>query len=156
MMSIFRKSLVATAVVGTLSGCTLTVEIVGEGAVTSEEGKINCPEECEYNYEMIGQPVKLRAEPAAGYVLVGFDGGASVCINPDYIETSTCVVSVSAPRTVTVRFRQDELVDLCPDDLEDNCLANPGGDFDGDEIKNSEDSCPEDENNLCADNDVNN
>jgi hypothetical protein len=75
---------------------TLTVTVIGEGTVTSDPAGIDCGSDCAEDYED-GTVVTLTASPDAGSMLSGWSGGG--CSGTD-----TCVVSVSAPTTVTAEF----------------------------------------------------
>lgn len=162
----FRRSLLAAAMVTTLAGCNLSVKIQDQdgtanvgGSVTSADGKIDCPDViCAFNYPGFSEVVTLTAAVDTGYEFAGFKDAASTCSNGEAVSLATgvCVTTAGMPKTVTALFRSSSTVDLCPDDEDDNCLANPNGDFDGDGVRNGVDLCPQDNPDTCPAGDLDN
>lgn len=154
-----KQSLLALAVATTLAGCNLSVKIVDNtgtentgGTVTSEDGNIDCPAvSCAFNYPGFSETVTLTAQAQPGYDFAGFSDAATNCSNgeDDSLATGTCVTKAAMPKTITVTFNDSSYVDPCPGDDEDNCLANPEGDFDGDGVDNATDVCPENNPDSC-------
>lgn len=161
-----RRSLLAAAMLTTLTGCNLSVKITDEngnlnvgGSVSSADGKINCPAgACAFNYPGLSEVVTLTATAAAGYEFAGFATAATSCSNgeAESLATGVCVTTAALPKTITATFRQSNAVDPCPNDDTDNCLANPNGDFDGDGKKNGTDACPENNPDTCPAGDLDN
>ncbi|CBL46021.1 Hypothetical protein HDN1F_24380 [gamma proteobacterium HdN1] len=159
-----KRSLLVAAVATALAGCNLSVKVVDEngnenvgGTVVSADGSINCPAgACSFNYPGFTTKVTLTATAAAGYEFAGFDNVDVICSNggADANATGVCVTQSMFPKSVVANFREPGVVDICPDDPNDNCLENPEGDFDGDGTKNSEDACPLDAQNACDAGDV--
>jgi hypothetical protein len=87
-----------------LSGCgatastqPLTVAIVGSGTVTSNPAGISCSSgSCTANFSP-SQQVQLTAQASAGSTFTGWSGGGCGSASP-------CVLTVSAPTTVTANF----------------------------------------------------
>lgn len=160
------RSLLAAALVTTLAGCNLTVKIVDDngtentgGTVASADGNINCPDAaCTFNYPGFSTAVTLTAVASAGYEFAGFTDAATQCTNgaEDSLATGTCLTTAAMPKTIVATFNESNAVDPCPEDEEDNCLANPDGDFDGDGVKNDTDACPENNPDTCPAGDLDN
>lgn len=155
----FKTSLLAAAMVTTLTGCNLSVKILDGagnenvgGTVASADGNIDCPATvCAFNYPGFSEKVTLTAVASAGYEFAGFSKAETNCSNgaEDSLATGVCLTTAAMPKTITVTFNDANAVDPCPDDEEDNCLNNPNGDFDGDGVNNGTDVCPEDNPDSC-------
>jgi hypothetical protein len=78
------------------SNYALTISKVGSGTVTSTSGAINCGATCSATLSS-GTSVTLNASPTSGYTFSGWSG--SGCSG-----TGTCVVTMSAARTVVATF----------------------------------------------------
>jgi uncharacterized repeat protein (TIGR02543 family) len=76
----------------------LTVEVKGEGTVTSDDGRIACPPDCTGTYSLgEGVPtVTLTADPDAGSTFTGWSG--------DCTGTGECVVVMDENHSVTATF----------------------------------------------------
>jgi len=74
---------------------TLTVQVVGEGTVTSDPAGISCPGDCFQKYAY-GTNVTLTASPTPGWQ---FDGWSDACTG-----TGSCVVAINRSRSVTATF----------------------------------------------------
>lgn len=74
----------------------LTVEVVGEGTVTSSPAGIDCPEDCAANYS-VGESVTLTAAAAEGWLLAGWSGD---CTGSE----TTATVVMDANRSCTATF----------------------------------------------------
>lgn len=81
----------------------LTVDVEGDGSVTSDVGPIDCPGTCSAEY-VVDDVVVLTAAPDAGFVFVGWGGACS--------GTSACSVTMSDARSVTATFGAPPQVDL--------------------------------------------
>jgi mannan endo-1,4-beta-mannosidase len=81
---------------GTSYGLTVAKAGTGTGTVTSSTGGINCGTTCTASYAS-GTSVTLTATAASGS---GFGGWSGACTGT----SSTCVVSMTAARTVTATF----------------------------------------------------
>lgn len=81
----------------------LNVEKEGEGTVTSEDGQINCGENCSTEYDQ-GTEVTLKTTPEEGWVFDGWSGDV-----PDECggETGDCMVSMDQARTVVAKFVEE-------------------------------------------------
>lgn len=93
------SSTVATGTNTSSSGTTsttLTVSRSGQGAVTSNDSKINCPDTCSASYSS-SAVVVLSASPATNYTFTGWTGGG--CSG-----TGNCTVSLSSSKTVAAAF----------------------------------------------------
>jgi len=78
---------------------TLTVTVKGNGSVTSGDGKINCPGDCEERYTSGSTVVMLTYKVGSGSAFIAW-GGSCSGTNPD------CKVSLaSANRAVTAEFK---------------------------------------------------
>jgi uncharacterized repeat protein (TIGR02543 family) len=75
---------------------TVTKMGTGTGSVTSTPNGINCGSTCTYSYAP-GTSVTLTATPDAGNSFVGWSGACT--------GTSTCTVSLSAPKAATATFK---------------------------------------------------
>jgi hypothetical protein len=84
-------------VVATFSaaGYALTVEVGGNGRVTTSPAGISCPQTCGYTFAT-GAQVRLTPSPAAGAEFVGWSGACS--------GTGGCVVGMTRPQAVTATF----------------------------------------------------
>ena len=67
-----QKTLLSVAIATSLSACNLTLSINGEGQVKSNDGNIDCPQQCTHNYATPGNTVFLTATPDEGHQFVGF------------------------------------------------------------------------------------
>ncbi|MBI3898341.1 MAG: InlB B-repeat-containing protein [Gammaproteobacteria bacterium] len=76
---------------------TLTVAVTGTGTVTSSPAGISCGTDCSEAYAS-GTAVTLTPAPATGYTFAGWSGSCS--------GTGSCVVTMSAARSVTATFSQ--------------------------------------------------
>ena len=74
----------------------LGVTVTGSGTVTSSPAGISCGSTCTRSYDQ-GTVVTLSAAPASGYSFTGWSGAG--CTG-----TNTCVVTMSAARTVAATF----------------------------------------------------
>jgi mannan endo-1,4-beta-mannosidase len=96
------NGIVATAREATIFGTTTTYGLTvakagtGSGTVTSSTGGINCGTACTASYPS-GTSVTLSAAAASG---AGFAGWSGACVGT----SPTCVVSMTAARTVTATF----------------------------------------------------
>lgn len=75
---------------------TLTVTVVGGGAVTSTPAGIDCPADCTEDYPE-AETVSLSADPAPGFELAAWSG--------DCAGTGACEVTMSQNRAVTATFQ---------------------------------------------------
>ena len=158
MRNSIKRLLLASATALALSGCNLEVNIIDDqgnpdigGSVTSTDGNLDCPEvSCSFKYPYVIREVTLNAVAEEGYEFKGFSSAELICTNglEDSLETASCVTYPLLSMRITATFGP-ETIDICPDDDEDNCLANPEGDFDNDGVKNSEDVCPENNPDSC-------
>ena len=76
----------------------LTVEVIGEGAVTSEPAGIDCPDGCASNYS-VGESVTLTAAAAEGWTLASWTGDCSG-------SEATTVVVMDTNKSCTVTFEE--------------------------------------------------
>ena len=74
---------------------TLSVTASGTGTVTSSPSGVNCGSTCSASYSS-GTSVTLTATPAAGSTFTGWSGACT--------GTGSCVVSMTAARSVTATF----------------------------------------------------
>lgn len=74
----------------------LTVSVSGNGTVTSNDGNIDCPSDCDETYTT-STSVTLEANPADGETFSGWSGGG--CTG-----TNACIVTVDSAKTVTATF----------------------------------------------------
>lgn len=81
-----------------LLSARLTVEVIGEGAVTSEPAGIDCPDGCESAY-LVGESVTLTAAAADGWTLASWTGDCSG-------SEATAVVVMDANKSCTVTFEE--------------------------------------------------
>ncbi|MGA2902289.1 MAG: protease pro-enzyme activation domain-containing protein [Candidatus Korobacteraceae bacterium] len=81
----------------TQNSYTLTVSTVGNGAVTSTDGFINCPGTCSHIYQSL-ELVTLDAAPAQGWSLSGWTGACS--------GVGPCNVAMTQNLSVTAVFLQ--------------------------------------------------
>ena len=77
---------------------TLSVTIDGQGSISSEPSGIECPGDCEANFE-INTVVQLEATPAAGWE---FDRWEGACDGTD----ASCEVALEANATATAVFSE--------------------------------------------------
>ena len=77
----------------------------GTGTVTSNTGGINCGSTCSGSYTT-GTSVTLTAAPATGSTFTGWSGACT--------GTGSCVVSMTAARSVNGHLRPEHLDNLCP------------------------------------------
>jgi uncharacterized protein (DUF2141 family) len=84
-------------VVATFSaaGYALTVEVGGNGRVTTSPAGVACPQTCRYTFAT-GTQVRLTPDPAAGAEFIGWGGACS--------GTGGCVVAMTRAQTVTATF----------------------------------------------------
>lgn len=75
----------------------LTVTTLGQGTVSSNDGRINCGSTCSANFPL-GSTVTLSATPSAGYIFGGWGGGCAS------VAGTTCVVNMSTSTSVTAAF----------------------------------------------------
>ena len=110
----------------------LTVEIDGQGTVSSDPSGIDCGDTCQAEYDY-GTAVELTAEPDLGWSFTGWSGDCS--------GTDTCVVTVTDAQTVTATFTLNQYtltVDkdgtgegtVTSDPAGIDCGANCSADFD--------------------------
>lgn len=81
---------------------TLNVEINGDGSVTSNDDKIDCPDNCANEYIYEGGPydeVQLFAHPSSGRVLYRWDG----C---DSVDENVCNVLIDSSKDIIANFVQ--------------------------------------------------
>ncbi len=76
---------------------TLTVEIFGNGSVTSTDGYINCPGMCSHTYLSLTH-ITLNAAAAEGWMFGGWNGGCT--------GTSSCTVTMTQSLTIDAIFSQ--------------------------------------------------
>ncbi|MGD8698543.1 MAG: DUF4382 domain-containing protein [Gemmatimonadales bacterium] len=81
-----------------LLNARLTVEVVGEGGVTSSPAGIDCPDDCAANYP-VGESVTLTAAAADGWSLVGWSGDCSG-------SETTAIVVLDINRVCTATFEE--------------------------------------------------
>src|SRR5207253_5724443 len=74
---------------------TLTVQVAGDGKVTSSPAGIDCGAACSVSF---AQAVTLTAVPSANAIFAGWSGACS--------GTGACVVAMTADATVTATFIQ--------------------------------------------------
>lgn len=74
----------------------LSVSLLGSGDVTSSEGGIRCPADCQEKY-MAGTTVTLTPIPLEGWKLASWGGACTG-------QGATCVVTMSDTKNVTVKF----------------------------------------------------
>ncbi len=95
----FNTDQTLTATFNALQSFPLTVTRAGagSGAITSDDGKINCGTACSATYYE-NEAAFLTATPAAGSVFASWSGGCT--------GTDECVVAMSAARSVSAIFNQ--------------------------------------------------
>jgi hypothetical protein len=76
----------------------LTVEVVGEGTVTSSPAGIECPDDCAANYS-VGESVTLTAAAADGWLLAAWTGDCSG-------SEATAIVVLDANKSCTATFEE--------------------------------------------------
>nr|WP_242470463.1 hypothetical protein [Thiococcus pfennigii] len=86
-------------------GQLLMVEKTGSGTVTSDDGGIDCGNDCSESY-VYRALVELSAEPDSGWV---FDGWSGACSG-----TGSCSVEMTTAKTAIANFSP---VDACPAEL---------------------------------------
>jgi len=92
--------------IGVLPQYTLTVQIVGSGAVSDDNG-LNCPDACTQTVDK-HTIVTFSAVPAAGYIL-------DSVTNAECSETGgNCVVTITQDTTVVVTFIADPTITPTP------------------------------------------
>ncbi|MCG8668923.1 MAG: hypothetical protein MI867_05880 [Pseudomonadales bacterium] len=103
-----RNALIVCSLAFLLSGCKniLTVEVQGEGQVSSTDQHIQCPSiACSHDYsEEDVARVTITAQPAAGYELISF--GEVTCLNADAVPSATCELDISEPQTILATFAE--------------------------------------------------
>src|SRR4029077_4416585 len=77
----------------------------GKGTATSSPAGISCPSTCTANYNS-GASVTLMALPALGSKFAGWSGSCA--------GTGSCIISMTANRTVTATFTAVPVVGLSP------------------------------------------
>ncbi|OUS30198.1 hypothetical protein A9Q99_06905 [Gammaproteobacteria bacterium 45_16_T64] len=101
-----KNALIVSAGLLLLNGCNLTVENSGGGVVASDDEKIHCGDQCQWNYESETN-VTLTASADSGYA---FSGWAGECDGQ-----TDCVVDmgdVSGHKRVIAEFVEDACVPL--------------------------------------------
>jgi len=83
------------AAVGQSEGAVLSVTVVGNGHVTSDDGQIDCPDACTATY-FRGETVTLTATPDSGSSFAGW--------SVDCTGTGTCTVTMDQDHNVTATF----------------------------------------------------
>ena len=82
---------------------TLKTNKSGKGAVTSNDGKINCGSDCKENYNSSSvSTVTLTTTPDSGYYFNKWSGGR--CGG-----SGACVVKMNKSTTVTANFKKKNL-----------------------------------------------
>lgn len=81
-----------------LLAAELTVEVTGEGTVTSSPAGIDCGDDCAAKY-LLGESVTLTGTAADGWSLVGWGGDCSG-------SETTAVVVMDASKTCTATFQE--------------------------------------------------
>jgi uncharacterized repeat protein (TIGR02543 family) len=104
---------------------TLTVEIVGTGGVTTDDGGINCDDDCIENYAP-DTMVTLVATPAEGYRFKGWSGS---CSGTD--ETLTITMDMSKDCVATFEIIPVDDHDGVPGSIENGAPNNGDGNNDG-------------------------
>ncbi|CBL43713.1 hypothetical protein HDN1F_01300 [gamma proteobacterium HdN1] len=101
-----------------LGGCKLNVSVSGEGLVTSDNGKIECPGKCKASLKR-GKEITLTAAAAEGSYFAGWQGCHEVN------ETLCTVVGSTSNRRVTASFASDAVLEEAKlsNDLK-NCLID--------------------------------
>ena len=84
----------------TPSNYTLSVGVTGGGTVTSSPSGISCGSTCSASFAT-GSQVTLNEAPGNGYIFSGWGGACS--------GIGSCVVTMSAPESVTATFTQEAL-----------------------------------------------
>lgn len=74
----------------------LDVTVDGDGSVTSDPVGIDCPDSACSHAFLVGTPVELTAQPAAGWQFLGWSG--------DCTGTGTCDVTMDGVHSVTATF----------------------------------------------------
>lgn len=118
-MDLRNAALLALSLV-MLGGCRLTVDVSGEGTVTSDNGKINCPADCKAKLKK-GKEIILTATPATGSYFASWNG----C---DEESTAGCIVVGKANnRRVSVVFSEDKTLEESglSQDLRDCATTSP-------------------------------
>jgi Divergent InlB B-repeat domain len=90
------RNVTAQFVTSTGESFALSVAVTGAGSVSSQPSGIDCGTACSANYAS-GTSVTLTATPASGQILSGWGGACAGT-------TSTCVVEMTAARSVTASF----------------------------------------------------
>jgi uncharacterized repeat protein (TIGR02543 family) len=98
----------------------LTVAVVGQGHVTSDDEQIDCPSDCMGTYfpfSVIPTPT-LTADPDPGWIFVGWSGDCS--------GTGDCTVSMDEDRSVTATFEQIAVLTVQIDKGEGTVTSDDG------------------------------
>lgn len=82
----------------------LNVEKEGEGVVTSEDGQINCGENCTAEYDQ-GSETTLSATPADGWIFEGWSGDVP---NECDENTGDCTIVMDKETTVIATFVEEQ------------------------------------------------
>lgn len=102
-MDLKSAALLAVSLV-VLGGCRLTVDVSGEGTVTSDNGKINCPADCKAKLKR-GKEITLTATATLGSYFAGWKGcqesSGADCI----------VVGGTNNRRVSAAFNEDKTLE---------------------------------------------
>jgi hypothetical protein len=75
----------------------VSVSVTGKGKVVSAPAGLSCPRRCSATFQA-NSKVKLRPQPAAGYLFVGWSGSCR--------GKGTCVVTTSRDRSARATFRK--------------------------------------------------
>jgi hypothetical protein len=103
---------------------TLTVQVDGDGTVTSDPSGIDCPDECSADFQ--GEVV-LTAEAAPGWTFVGWEGCST---NTGYrvsAAAETCTVFMDGDQDVTATFEQTSFTLTVHVDGKGTVTSSPGG-----------------------------
>lgn len=115
----WRKAAYVMTALLLVAGCRLNVGVDGEGTVTSDNNKIDCPGDCKAKIKK-GKEITLTATAAEGHYFVGWKG----CDSED--ENTCVVVGKNKNRKVTATFATDTTLGetTVSDDLKNCALEN--------------------------------
>jgi hypothetical protein len=112
-------------VTGEDTSCTLNVDVIGLGSVSSDPSGISCGNDCSHDYDL-GQQVILSAFASEGWVLQSWSSNCD-----PFSESESCAVVMDCDETVTAQFTElqgqggDPRVNLVwsnTDDLDLHCV----------------------------------
>ena len=78
---------------------TLSLSVLGNGTVISDDGKINCPGDCTEDYDE-GTTVTLNAQASTGYEVQAWGGDCSSCTG------NSCQIQMDSDKSCSVTFVQ--------------------------------------------------